>query len=62
MTMEFRVNITLEVDQVGNALVIQRPVPIQLVYKTGQWRAQCGSPRVATPGITEASIEPQPPA
>ena len=50
-TMEFRVNITLEVDQVGNALVVQRPVPIQLVHKSGQWRAQCASPRVATPGF-----------
>ena len=46
--MEFRVNITLEVDQVGNALAIKTPVPMQLVYQGGQWKAQCESPPVAT--------------
>ena len=46
--MEFRVNITVEVDQVGNALAIKTPVPIQLVYQAGQWKAQCKSPLVAT--------------
>lgn len=46
--MEFRVNITVEVDQVGNALAIKTPVPIQLVYQGGQWRAQCETPPVAT--------------
>ncbi len=46
--MEFRVNITVEVDQVGNALAIKTPVPLQLVYAGGRWRAQCESPPVAT--------------
>ena len=46
--MEFRVSITVEVDQVGNALAVKTPVPIQLVYQSGQWRAQSESPPVAT--------------
>ena len=46
--MEFRVSITVEVDQVGNALAVKTPVPMQLVYQGGQWKAQCESPPVAT--------------
>ena len=44
----FRVNLTLEVDQVGNGLAIQTPIPIQLIYQRGQWQGQCESPPVAT--------------
>jgi len=46
--MEFRVNLTVEVDQVANALAIKTPVPIQLVYQAGQWRARGESPPIAT--------------
>lgn len=46
--IEFRVNITVEVDQVGNALAIKTPVPLQVVYQGGRWRAQCESPPVLT--------------
>jgi len=38
----------VEVDQVGNALAIKKPVPMQLIYQSGQWRAQCAEPPVAT--------------
>lgn len=46
--MEFRVNVTVEVDQVGNALAVKTPVALQLVYQQGRWRAQCESPPVCT--------------
>lgn len=46
--MEFRVNVTVEVDQVGNALAIKTPVPMQIIYQSGQWWAQCEDPPVAT--------------
>lgn len=46
--MNFRVNITIEVDQVGNGLSIQTPIPVQLVCERGQWRGQCESPPVGT--------------
>ena len=44
----FRVNLTIEVDQAGNGLVIQTPVPIQVIHQRGQWQAMCESPRVTT--------------
>jgi len=47
--MEFRVNMTIEVDQVGNGLAIQTPIPIQLVHQRGKWRGECESPPVSTP-------------
>jgi len=46
--MEFRVNMTVEVDQVANALAVKTPVPLQLVYQGGRWRTQCESPPVCT--------------
>ncbi len=49
--MEFRVNTTVVVDQVGNALAIKTPVPIQLVYRSGQWKARCEAPPIATPSF-----------
>ncbi len=45
---EFRVNMTVEVEQVANAMAIKTPVPLQLVYQGGRWRAQCESPAVLT--------------
>ncbi len=45
---EFHVNVMLEVPQIGNALVLRTPVPIQLHYKGGRWGAECDSPRVST--------------
>ncbi len=46
--MSFRVNITVEVDQVGNGLAIQTPVAVQLVCERGQWYGQCINPPVTT--------------
>jgi len=43
-----RVNITVEVEQKGNGLAIQTPVPIQLVQEQGRWRAECESPSLCT--------------
>ena len=44
----FRVNLQLEVDQVGNGLAIQTPVPVQMICQRGQWQGRCESPPVAT--------------
>lgn len=46
--MAFRVNLTIEVEQVANALAIQTPVPIQLVFDGRRWTALCESPPVRT--------------
>lgn len=46
--MDFRVNMTIEVDQVGNGLAIHTPIPIQLTYQRGQWQGRCESPPVST--------------
>ncbi len=46
--MNFRVNLTVEVDQVANALAIQTPVPIQLDYSRGKWQGRCDSVPVTT--------------
>ena len=43
-----RVNITVEVEQKGNGLAIQTPVPIQLVRERSRWRAECESPPLCT--------------
>jgi hypothetical protein len=45
---EFHVNLTVEVTQVGNALAIQTPVPIQLRYQAGRWGAECQAPPITT--------------
>jgi hypothetical protein len=37
-------NITVEVSQVEDAIVIQRPVPLQIVYQSGRWQAQSQTP------------------
>ena len=46
---DFRVNITVEVDQVANALAIRTPVPLQLVRRAGQWQATCEPLRFESP-------------
>ncbi len=46
--MNWRVNITVEVDQVGNGLAIQTPVPLQLICNEGRWQATCVKPAVTT--------------
>jgi hypothetical protein len=45
---EFKVNLTVEVDQVANALAIQTPVPIQLAFDGGRWQATCSEPSMIT--------------
>jgi hypothetical protein len=47
--MDFRVNITVEVEQKANALAIHKPVPAQLVYSRGRWHFECESPSVVMP-------------
>lgn len=46
--MDFRLNLTIEVDQKGNGLAIETPVPIEVCYHLGRWRVQCRQPRVET--------------
>ena len=46
---EFRLNLTVEVDQTANALAIQTPVPMQLHYRGGRWTAKSATPPVSTP-------------
>jgi len=65
-----RANITVEVDQKGNGLLIQTPVNLQLVHEQSQWHAECESPFVHTDpcetmeeaiiaGATQAGVELQ---
>jgi hypothetical protein len=46
--LEFRMNVTVEVDKSDEAIAIKIPVDIQLLYQGGRWRAQCESPPVST--------------
>ena len=46
--MEFRVNMTIEIERVGNALAIQTPVNLQLLYTNGDWYALCENPSFKT--------------
>jgi hypothetical protein len=46
--MEFRVQVTVEVDQVGNDMTTKTPVPLQVLYQAGQWCAQSDSPPIST--------------
>ncbi len=41
---EFKLNLTVEVDQVGNGLAIQTPVQLQIAYGTGRWQARGQEP------------------
>lgn len=50
---EFRLNLTVEVDQVANALAIQTPVPMQVTYDRGKWQAFCADPPVTTDNCEE---------
>jgi len=45
---EFTLNLTVEVQQVGNGLAIQTPVPLQCAYTSGRWQAFCETPPVET--------------
>jgi hypothetical protein len=47
--MDFRVNLTVEVEQKANALAIRKPVPVQLVFHRGQWQFECESPALQMP-------------
>ena len=55
--MDTRVNLTIEVEQVGNGLAIQTPVPIQLVHHAGQWQAQCPELRIETAPARSPELE-----
>ena len=58
--MDFRVNLTVEVEQKANALAILKPVPVQMVHHRGQWHFECESPVVVTPAhktMEEALVE-----
>lgn len=46
--MSFAVNVVVAVNQVANALAIETPVPMQLRYQKGKWRAQCQAPALAS--------------
>jgi hypothetical protein len=45
---EFLVNVTVEVDQVGNGLSIQTPVHLQIGHNAGRWRVRCALPSFET--------------
>jgi hypothetical protein len=45
---EFKLNVTVEVDQVGNGLAIQTPVNLKIAFGTGCWRASGESPAFET--------------
>ncbi len=47
----FKINLTIEVEQVGNGLAMQTPVPMQLVYHQARWQAVCDSPAIMTPSV-----------
>jgi hypothetical protein len=49
MEMDFRVSLTIEVEQKANALAIRKPVPVQLLCHCGQWLFECDSPAVTMP-------------
>ncbi|HOW71398.1 MAG TPA: hypothetical protein PKY77_12415 [Phycisphaerae bacterium] len=66
--MEFRINLPVEVNQVEDTIVVRKPVPLQLVYQSGRWRAQSETPPVLTDfvesmeeaivaGVREALVE-----
>jgi hypothetical protein len=44
----FRLNLTIEVDQTGNALRIHTPVPVQLICQNNHWCFACEKPPVIT--------------
>jgi hypothetical protein len=48
---EFILNFTVDVEQVGNGLAIQTPIPLQLGYGAGRWRARCECPAVDIPKL-----------
>jgi hypothetical protein len=46
--MEFHVNLSVEVEQKGNGLLVWTPVPVQVVFQRGRWRAEAETPGVRT--------------
>jgi hypothetical protein len=46
-----RVNITIEVDQKGNGLLIEKPMPVQLIHEREKWRLRCHDPALETEGF-----------
>lgn len=45
---EFKLNLTVEVDQVGNGRAIQTPVDLQICYNRGRWSAGADCPAFET--------------
>lgn len=43
-----RISITVEVEQKGNGLLVQRPVSIQMVHEDDAWWAECKDPGFET--------------
>jgi len=46
--MEFRMNVTVEVNRQEDAITVKVPVPLQIVYQSGRWQAQSADPPVLT--------------
>jgi hypothetical protein len=44
----FKLNLTIEVEQVGNGLALQTPVPMQVVFQHSRWHAVCDSLGIMT--------------
>ena len=47
----FKLNLTIEVEQVGNGLAMQTPVPMQVLYRQSRWQAVCDSPAIMTASV-----------
>ena len=46
--MQFRSNMTIEVDLEEDGLAVKTPVELQLVYQSGGWRALAKDPPIST--------------
>lgn len=47
--MEFSLEVTVQIKHNDGTFTVKKPVPLQIVYRSGQWQAQCADPPVFTP-------------
>jgi hypothetical protein len=47
----FKLNLTIEVEQVGNGLAMQTPVAMQVIHQQSRWQAVCDSPAIMSPSM-----------
>ncbi len=46
--MNFRVNLTIEMDKPSGSMAVKTSVPMMLIYQHGRWQAQSVEPPVMT--------------